>query len=270
MRLHVIRKVVYERSACQRVGKSELTIDEVASLSSILTNRQLVMLMVARSRATTCTADRSRRRGGGCPTVRGTFREEGSMNTHTKDEVQEGSLPPQEAQWERQAGASADAVAKLGQGQRRSPGREPARGGTTPPVQQGAPLGGFAKPSSISPPQPAEKPSATSKSKPPPRAAPALGDDDNNHHREVARAPVVLSSGRVGEIGTAASCTSPALGLEAPYDPDTFACHLLAAPRKEETSPLLPRQHPAKQRGSHLLHGLVSRDTRFTCHCCDG
>lgn len=21
---------------------------------------------------------------------------------------------------------------------------------------------------------------------------------------------------------------------------------------------------------SHLLHGLVSRDTRFTCHCCDG
>ena len=30
------------------------------------------------------------------------------------------------------------------------------------------------------------------------------------------------------------------------------------------------QQGPAKQRGSHLLHGLVSRDTRFTCHCCDG
>jgi hypothetical protein len=30
------------------------------------------------------------------------------------------------------------------------------------------------------------------------------------------------------------------------------------------------RARAAKQRGSHLLHGLVSRDTRFTCHCCDG
>lgn len=58
------------------------------------------------------------------------------MNTHTIDEVREGSLPPQEAQWERQAGASAYAVAKLGQGQRRSPGNRPARGGTTPPAQQ--------------------------------------------------------------------------------------------------------------------------------------
>ena len=30
------------------------------------------------------------------------------------------------------------------------------------------------------------------------------------------------------------------------------------------------QQGPAKQRGSHLLRGLASRDTGFTCHCCDG
>ena len=196
--------------------------------------------MVVRSRATTCTADRSRRRGGGCPIVRGTFREEGSMNTHTIDEVREGSLPPREAQWERQDGAPAYAVAELGQGQRRSPGNRPARGGTTPPAQQG----------SISPTKPAQRPSATTRSEPPPRAraAPsARRDDDNNHpHREeVARAPpVLLSSGRrvEEEIGTSASCTSAALGLA----PSTALCRELHMPPvgrpEEETSPLPPRK----------------------------
>ena len=169
------------------------------------------------------------------------------MNTHTIDEDGEGSLPPREAQLERQDGAPAYAVAELGQAQRRSPGNRPARGGTTPPAQQEGRAPPQLGSSSISPPRPAEKPSATTKSEPPhrARAASALGDDDNNHHREeVARAPVLLSSGRhvEGEIGaTAASCTSAALGLDP--EPDAFTCHLLAAPRKEETSPLPPRQH---------------------------
>ena len=58
--------------------------------SSILTNRQLVMLSVARPRVTRSTVDRERR--GGRPTVRNTSREGGSKDTHTIEEGREASL----------------------------------------------------------------------------------------------------------------------------------------------------------------------------------
>ena len=65
-------------------------IDAVASFSSTLINRQLVMLNVARQWVARRTVDREER--GGRPTVRGTSREGGSKNTHTIDEEWEASL----------------------------------------------------------------------------------------------------------------------------------------------------------------------------------
>ena len=113
-------------------GTSELSEDEVVSTSSIQLNEELVMLMMARMRATKCTARRSGERGW-LPQVPGDLPRGRSVVEHTHTLGEEGDGPPSLSGTNRQrqpGGAPAQAGA-----QERSPAEHgQARGGeiTTP------------------------------------------------------------------------------------------------------------------------------------------
>ena len=202
------------------LGKRRVIDAVVSLLSSILINRQLVMLSVARKRAARCTVDRKKR--GGRPAVRETFREGGSNNTHTIDEEREASLSHRVQAYGSKAARAgvAAGAAKVGQDWMHIGGLVAGHGVATPPTH-GAQLAGddVAAKSQLAP--PAEKESATTT---PLRRTAALDGNNTPHARasvfSCVGIGIIAASCSSGVVSAAACCCYPKLARAAFEPPD--------------------------------------------------